>query len=89
MIDSFIRVEKDNVIITHGQECVDILQDNYEAKKNTDEIWNKSPEMKQVGAIPFIVAELWKSMGIMDNPKELMRALERNPEFKTTAKRLI
>lgn len=84
-----IQEEKDNIKIIHGQECEEILRDNYELKKYSNENWQACDNLKKVGSIPWAVWLFWESVGITEDPKELLRALERNPEFKTTEKRLI
>ncbi len=84
-----IEEEGDKIKFTHGQEIREYLEDNKEARKYTDENWKACKTMKRVGSIPFAVWLLWESMGITNDPKELLKALERNPEFKTTEKRLI
>ncbi len=80
---------KDKIKFIHGQDIKPYLEDNYEEKKHTDENWKACDTMKRVGSVPWAVWLLWESLGITENPKELLKALERNPEFKTTEKRLI
>lgn len=83
-------VEGDKQIGVHAQRVGLILNANEEDRKNSDENWSKSdPDIKRVGCIPRTIAILWQQNGIMDDPDELMKALERNPEYKTTEKRLI
>lgn len=84
-----IQEDKDKIKYIHGQDITPYLEDNYENRKYSDEHWKASKDMKRVGSIPWAVWLLWESVGITNDPKELLKALERNPEFKTTEKRLI
>lgn len=84
-----LRGEKDKLIITHGQEISDILRDNYEARNHTDEVWKQGKDIKQIASVPFVVWLLWESCGITKDPVELLKAIERNKEYKVVDKRLI
>ena len=84
------RLVGDKQIATHGQVVGHILNFCEEERKNSDENWQRADEdIKPVGRIPRVVMMLWQQMGIMDDANELMKALERNPEWKRTNKRLI
>lgn len=84
-----IEEKDDKIKLVHGQDITEYLKDNYEDRKYSDENWGACDTMKRVGSVPWAVWLLWESLGITENPKELLKALERNPEFKTTEKRLI
>lgn len=84
------RNEGDKVIFTHGQETKHILEENARRRKNSDEEWaNSDPDMKQAASIPMVVWLLWESAGITKDKKQLLKAIERNKEYKVTEKRLI
>lgn len=83
------RFAGDKIICTHVQQVGDILNDNERMRIDTGENWDKSEDLKLAARIPFSVYFLWESIGITQDPKELAKALERNPEYKTTDKRLI
>lgn len=76
--------------VEYAQRVGTILNDNEEARKNSDENWNAAdPDIKKVGSVPRVVWLLWEQMGITNDSNELLKALERNQEFKTTEKKLI
>ena len=83
-----IDVVGGNFKFTHVQDIAPVFNSNEEIRKNSDEDWSKAGHMKQVGRVPVSVWLLWESMGITEDPKELLKALERNPEWKTTVKQL-
>lgn len=81
--------EGNRQIAVHGQFVGRILNFNEEQRKNSDDNWRKADEdIKPVGRIPRCVAMLWQQMGILDDAEELMKALERNPEYKRTEKHI-
>ncbi|MEW6095741.1 MAG: hypothetical protein AB1567_04335 [bacterium] len=83
------KLRGDKIIFVYGEETADILKANYEDRKNTDEIWKKGKEMKLAGRIPRTIFLKWEKLGLTQDPKDLLRMLERYPEYKTTTKRLI
>lgn len=84
-----LKEDGDKLIITHGQDTTSILKNNYEARKHTNEVWKHGKDIKQVASIPFVVWLLWESCGITKDPIELLKAIERNKEYKVVDKRLI
>lgn len=83
------RKEEDKVYHTHGQDIRPILEENARRRKNSDADWASDPDMKQAASIPMAVWLLWESTGITNDKKELLKAIERNKEYKTTEKQLI
>lgn len=80
----------DQQIATHAQFDGYIRRFNYEERKNSDENWQKAdPDLKAVGRVPKAVWLLWEQQGITEDANELMKALERHPEWKRTEKQLI
>ena len=79
----------DKIAVTWGQTVGRILNRNEADRRNSDENWEKDEDIKLVGRIPRSIWMLWKEAGITEDEKELEKALERNPEYKTTEKRLI
>jgi hypothetical protein len=75
-------------VAEHVEDVSSVFNSNEDIRKNSDEDWNKAGHMKLVGRVPEVVWLMWESMGITDNPKELLKALERNAEWKTTEKQL-
>jgi aspartate oxidase len=76
-------------IAEHAQDVSAVFNSNEDIRKNSDEDWNKAGNMKLVARVPQVVWLMWESMGITDDPQELLKALERNAEWKTTEKQLI
>lgn len=84
------RLVGDHQIATHGQFDGYIREFCHEQRKVSDENWQKGdPDIKAVGRVPKALWLLWEQQGITEDANELMRALERHPEFKRTEKRLI
>lgn len=80
----------DKQIATHAQFDGYIRQFCHGERKNSDENWQKAdPDIKAVGRVPKALWLLWEQQGITEDSDLLMKALERNPEFKRTEKRLI
>lgn len=84
-----IQQTPDKIKVTWAQRIGNILNRNETDRLNSDENWKRDDDIKLVGRIPRSTYMLWKDAGILDDEKELDRALERNPEYKTTEKRLI
>lgn len=84
-----IKQTPEKMQVTWGQRVGRILNRNEQDRLNSNENWKRDEDMKHVGRIPRSVYMLWKEAGILDDEKELDKALERNPEYKTTEKRLI
>lgn len=75
--------------VTWGQTVGRILNQNEIDRKDSDDNWKQDKDIKLVGRIPRSIWMLWQEAGITDDEAALERALERNPEYKTTEKRLI
>jgi hypothetical protein len=84
-----IQETPEKIKVTWGQVVGRILNRNAADRLNSDDNWKKDEDMKLVGRIPRSIYMLWKEAGILDDEKELDKALERHPEYKTTEKRLI
>ena len=84
-----LEAEGDKLKVTHGQETKSILLNNQEARKYTNEVWAQGKDLKQVASVPFVVWALWEACGITKDPKELLKAIERNKEWKVVDKQLI
>lgn len=84
-----IETKKDKFIVIHGQDCADILKDNYLQRLHTDEIWSRGKRMKKVAGIPTVVWLEWERLGITQDHKSLLKMIELHPEYKTTQKTLI
>jgi len=84
------KIVGDEQIATHAQFDGYIREFCHEERKNSDENWQKADEdIKAVGRVPKALWLLWEQQGITEDATELMKALERNPEFKRTNKCLI
>lgn len=82
------REDKDNIIIRHTQNVTDILQHNYECRKDSDEIWNTGKDMKQVASIPLAVYLELQRNGISQDQTLFRNWIESNPEYKVVNKRV-
>jgi len=85
---NFVEIIGESFRSAFVQNIRTLLEMNYEQRKNSDENWNKHKDWKHVGRIPYSVYLEWQRLGITEDPKALLRALELNKEFKTTEKRL-
>jgi len=80
----------DKFYARHTQDVSAVMNLNEEQRKNTDDDWRVDKEFKHVGRVPRVIWLLWESMGITEDPKELLKALERHKDtLKTTDKQLI
>lgn len=85
-----IQNEGAEIKVTHGQTVGHILNANEIHRKNSDEHWNNgSKTMQHVGCISEVAWVMLQAQGIANDPKEILRWLERNPEYKVTEKKLI
>jgi hypothetical protein len=50
---------------------------------------NTQDHFRHVGEVPVVIWALWENMGITEDPRELKKALERNPKFRTTTGHLL
>ena len=77
----------DQTVITHEQHVGGILRDNQLARQ---EDFKKHVEMRQVAAIPVLVAASLKkySPWVLNDPKELKKWLMLHPEYMTTTETL-
>jgi len=79
----------DRRVFHYGQTTGYILNDNERMRQDSPD-WDRSTELRQVASVPNIVWELWDSMGITLDQKELRKALMRHKEeLMTVDKRLI
>ena len=84
-----ISYSGDTMTAQYAQRVGHILNRNADDRKSTDDNWKRDADMKLVGRIPKTVYILWKELGILDDERELDKALERHKEWKTTEKTLI
>lgn len=83
-----ITEEGDLLKVRHTQKVGGILRDNYECRKNTDEIWNKGKDMKQVASIDLATFLELQKHGITEDTTLFLRWLENHPEYKVVNKTL-
>ena len=80
----------DQQIAVYAQDFRDVWEFNERQRLDSADNWQKAdPDIKPVARVPRVVWLLWQQQGICDDENELMRALERHPEWKRTEKRLI
>ena len=72
-----IEIVGDQKIYHYGQRVGDIMNDN-EQRRNDSPSWNNQSEFRQVASVPAIVWNLWESVGITTDQKELRKALMRH-----------
>ena len=87
-IFTYAQFRDDKIITNTIQDNRPILEGNYLARKDSDENWNMSPELKHVATIPLALALEWEKLGLFDDMKALLKALEIHKEFKRTTRRL-
>lgn len=85
---NFVTFEGDGFNSAYVQMILPILEMNYYDRLRSDEKWQKNGEWKHVGRIPYSVYLEWQKLGITEDSKALLKALELNKEFKATEKRL-
>jgi hypothetical protein len=79
----------DKRIFHYGQQTGMILNEN-ERRRQDNPDWDHNSELRQVASVPMIVWNLWESMGIVGNQKELRKALMRHKnEYMVVEKQLI
>lgn len=88
-IRTFLDFQGDEVITQTIQDHAAILEQNEEYRKNADEMWNASPEWKLVASIPLAQYLEWKRLGITQDSKALLKAIEHDKSVKTTNRRLV
>lgn len=78
----------DKRVYHYRQEVGGIMNDN-EKRRQENPDWDRKSEFKQVAQVPMIIWNLWESMGITNNQKELRRALNRyQAEYMVVEKKL-
>ncbi len=50
---------------------------------------NTQDHFRHVGEVPVAIWTLWENMGVTQDPKELLKALERHPKFRTSTGKLL
>mgnify|MGYP001572067958 FL=1 len=98
-----LQQKGDTLKIIHGQDMTPILNDNYELRKHTKQIWRskkKNSVGEFVGRLPILVLEDWIDKGFIHpngcncgctattRRKMLFAMLNLNPEYKVTKKTL-
>jgi hypothetical protein len=79
----------DKRIFHYAQQTGYILNDNERMRRENPD-WDRNSELRQVAAIPDIVWNLWESMGITMDQKELRKAIMRHrDEYMVVEKNLI
>lgn len=79
----------DKQIFHYAQKTGYILNDN-ERRRLENPDWDRKRELRQVACVPDIVWNLWESMGIVYDQKELRKALMRHKnELMVVDKQLI
>jgi hypothetical protein len=81
----------DKVILQHRQEGVErILAANQKDRARSDANWAADGDIKRIARLPMAVYEQARRMGILEpgNEGEFVKFLERNPQLKSTEKRL-
>ena len=84
---AFYIDEKGRKHFRHTQYIGDILREN-EAMRNDKGLWGKNKNSKLIGQIDEATYQDLQRKGIAEDNKELKKFLERNPEYKTTKKRI-
>lgn len=76
-------------IFHYAQQTGHILNENEQRRIDSPD-WDRKSEMRQVAAIPDIVWNLWESMGITLDQKELRKCIMRHKhEYMVVEKNLI
>lgn len=76
--------------IFHYAQCTGYITNANERRRLDSPDWNRKNEMPQVAAVPDCIWNLWESMGIVFDEKELRKALMRHKdEYMVVEKRLI
>ena len=98
-----LQQKGDTLKIIHGQDMTPILDDNYELRKHTKQIWRskkKNPIGEFVGRVPELVLKDWIGKGLVHvngcpcgctatmRRKMLFAMLNLNPDYKVTSKTL-
>jgi hypothetical protein len=74
------------VIFHHTQNITDVMEDNYNTRKYTDEIWTGNHTIKPAANLDMATFLELRKHGIMDDPKLFFQWLERNPQYKVVNK---
>lgn len=83
-----VEHQGDKTIFRYAQDVSAICNGNEEDRKNG--VNDGKSEFRKVASIPMVVWNIWETMGITADKKELRKAIERHKhELKTTDKRLI
>lgn len=83
-----IGMKGENVLFHRAQDMTPYLLENKDDRKHTQEDWARGKDMKRVASIPIGMWNFLEVNGIADDPKELAKFLDRNPEYKTVEKNL-
>lgn len=79
-----------NKRIFHYAQKTGYILNNNERMRQDNPDWNRKSEIRQVAAVPDIIWNLWESMGITMDQKELRKALMRHrEEYMVVEKKLI
>lgn len=87
-VRTFAHFEGDELVTQTVQDASWILESNYEARKNADENWKSNEDFKFVASIPLAMWLQWEKLGITQDGKALLKAIEMNKEVKRTNRRL-
>lgn len=85
---TYIQPEDDLFRFRHVQDIRGLYKENASLRDNTEHNWGASKEMKKVAQVPLALWLEWERLGIAGDSKALLKAIELNPETKTTTKRL-
>jgi hypothetical protein len=87
-IRTYAEFQGDKLVTKTIQNQEPILQNNAERRKYDDELWNASSDLKFVATIPLATLMAWDELGITQDSKAFLKAIELHPEFKVTNRRL-
>lgn len=74
----------------HYAQPTGFITNDNERQRVENPDWNHNSEMRQVASIPNVVWQLWESMGITLDQKELRKAIQRHKDsLMVVDKRLI
>lgn len=78
----------DKTIYRYAQTVGHILNSNEQERK--EGVNDNAKEFRKAASVPFVIWNLWETMGITNDQRELRKALQRHKdEYMTTEKRLI
>ena len=66
----------DKTIYHYAQDISDICNQN--EKDRETGAYETNNEFRKVASVPMVVWQLWESLGITENPKELRKALQKH-----------